>query len=138
MGIVYEAEQDHPRRHVALKILKSGLPSPDLLWRFEHEAEILGRLQHPGIAQTYEAGTADTGWGSQPYFAMELIRGAPLLDYVATRQLNTRQRLELMAKICEGVHHAHQVGIIHRDLKPGNILVEETGQPKILDSGLRA
>ena len=136
MGIVYEAEQDHPRRRVALKVLKSGLPNPDLLWRFEHEAEILGRLQHPGIARIYEAGTADSDWGSQPYFAMELIRGAPLLDYIDAHHLNTRQRLELIAKICEAVQYAHQVGIIHRDLKPGNILVEESGQPKVLDFGV--
>ncbi len=75
MGAVYEAEQEQPRRTVALKVIKAGAASPALLWRFEQEAEALGRLQHPGIAQIYEAGTADTGLGPQPYFAMEFIRG---------------------------------------------------------------
>src|SRR5580658_3738389 len=136
MGVVYEAEQEQPRRKVALKVVKSGLGDPKLIRRFEQEALALGRLQHPGIAQIYEAGTADNGFGPQPYFAMEFIRGQPLLEYAAAHKLNTRQRLELMAKICEAVHHAHQRGIIHRDLKPGNILVDETGQPKILDFGV--
>jgi hypothetical protein len=76
MGAVYEAEQDQPRRTVALKVIKPGLASPELLRRFAQEAQALGRLQHPGIAQIYDAGTADTGFGSQPYFAMEFIRGA--------------------------------------------------------------
>ena len=134
MGAVYEAEQEQPRRIVALKIIKPGLASPDLLRRFEQEAHALGRLQHPGIAQIYEAGTADTGLGAQPYFAMEFIRGPSLRDY--GHQINKRQRLELMAKIADAVHHAHQRGLIHRDLKPGNILVDESGQPKILDFGV--
>src|SRR5262245_11150900 len=81
MGAVYEAEQDHPRRIVALKIIKPGLSSAVLLRRFEAESQALGRLQHPGIAQIYEAGTADTGFGPQPYFAMELIRGKTLKEY---------------------------------------------------------
>jgi tetratricopeptide (TPR) repeat protein len=136
MGIVYEAEQEHPRRKVALKVIKSGLGDPKLVRRFEQEALALGRLQHPGIAQIYEAGTAENGFGPRPYFAMELIRGRPLLEYADAHRLSTRQRLDLMARICEAVHHAHQRGIIHRDLKPGNILVDETGQPKILDFGV--
>jgi len=136
MGAVYEAEQEHPRRVVALKVIKPGLVSPELLRRFEHEVRALGRLQHPGIAQIYEAGTADSGFGPQPYFAMEFIRGRPLLEYAGQQQLKTRERLELMMRICEAVHHAHQRGLIHRDLKPGNILVDETGQPKILDFGV--
>ena len=137
MGTVYEAEQDHPRRKVALKVLKYGLPSPDVLWRFEQEAEVLGRLQHPGIARIYEAGQAETGRGvAQPYFAMELVHGVPLLEYAQAHHLNTRQRLELMVKVSEAVQHAHQLGVIHRDLKPANILVEESGQPKILDFGV--
>ena len=136
MGAVYEAEQDQPRRTVALKVIKPGLANPELLRRFAQETQALGRLQHPGIAQIYDAGTADAGYGPQPYFAMELVRGQALGDYAASRQLNTRQRLELMVKICEAVHHAHQRGLIHRDLKPGNILVDETGQPKILDFGV--
>ncbi len=136
MGVVYEAEQDHPRRTVALKLLKAGLARPELLRRFERESEALGRLQHPGIAQIFEAGTADTDLGRQPYFAMELVRGLPLLEYAKSQALNTRQRLELMARICDAVQHAHQRGIIHRDLKPNNIPVDQSGQPKILDFGV--
>lgn len=136
MGTVYEAEQDHPRRTVALKVIRPGLTSPELLRRFERESQALGRLQHPGIAQIYEAGTADTGFGPQPYFAMEFIRGERLREYADAHQLTTRQRLELFARICDAVEHAHQRGLIHRDLKPGNILVDEIGQPKILDFGV--
>jgi tetratricopeptide (TPR) repeat protein len=136
MGSVYEAEQEHPRRTVALKVIKPGLASPALLRRFDQEAEALGRLQHPGIAQIYEAGTADTGFGPQPYFAMELIRGVSLKEYARERGLSTRQRVEMMGKVCDAVQHAHQKGLIHRDLKPANILVDETGQPKIVDFGV--
>jgi tetratricopeptide (TPR) repeat protein/predicted Ser/Thr protein kinase len=136
MGAVYEAEQASPRRVVALKVIKAGLASPELVRRFKQESQALGRLQHPGIAQIYEAGTADTRFGPQPFFAMELVRGEPLLQYAESHHLRTRERLELMARICEAVHHAHQRGIIHRDLKPGNILVDETGQPRILDFGV--
>jgi non-specific serine/threonine protein kinase/serine/threonine-protein kinase len=136
MGAVYEAEQDSPRRTVALKIIKPAKASPDLLRRFEQESQALGRLQHPGIAQIYEAGTLDLGFGPQPYFAMEFIRGLSPRNYAEAHHLNTRERLQIMAKICDGVHHAHQRGLIHRDLKPGNILVDESGQPKILDFGV--
>jgi tetratricopeptide (TPR) repeat protein len=136
MGTVYEAEQEQPRRVVALKIIRPGLTTPERLRRFKHESQALGRLQHPGIAQIYEANTADTGYGPQPYFAMELIRGVSLDRYAETHLLSTRQKLALMAKICEAVQHAHERGLIHRDLKPGNILIDETGQPKILDFGV--
>jgi len=136
MGVVYEAEQEQPRRTVALKVIKPGLATPELLRRFEQEAEALGRLQHPGIAQIYEAGTAEMGYGPQPYFAMEFIRGSSFREYAEEHHLNTRQRLEILAKVAEAVHHAHQRGLIHRDLKPGNILVDQTGQPKILDFGV--
>jgi len=136
MGAVYEAEQDQPRRTVALKVIKPGLASPELLRRFAQESQALGRLQHPGIAQIYDAGTADTGHGPQPYFAMEFIRGEGLREYAESCHLNTRQRLEIVVKVCDAVHHAHQRGLIHRDLKPGNIIVDETGQPKILDFGV--
>src|SRR5580658_2234685 len=136
MGTVYEAEQDDPRRIVALKVIRPGLATPERLRRFRHESQALGRLQHPGIAQIYDAGAADTGFGPQPYFAMELVRGESLDGYVETHPLNTREKLALMARICEAVQHAHLRGLIHRDLKPGNILVDETGQPKILDFGV--
>lgn len=136
MGAVYEAEQDQPRRRVALKVIKAAWASPTTLQRFELESEALGRLHHVGIAQIYEAGTAETPFGVQPFFAMELIRGKPLVEYAEEQRLNMRQRLALMIQVCEAAHHAHQRGIIHRDLKPGNILVDESGQPKILDFGL--
>lgn len=136
MGTVYEAEQENPRRSVALKIIKADRVSAESLRRFEHEAQILGRLQHPGIAQIFQAGTADTGYGPQPYFAMELIRGQRLKSFVEQQGLGIRQQLELIAVICDAVHHAHQNGVVHRDLKPANILVTETGQPKILDFGV--
>jgi eukaryotic-like serine/threonine-protein kinase len=136
MGSVYLAEQENPHRIVALKVIKPGFVSADLLRRFEQEGNALGRLQHPGIAQIYEAGMADSGFGPQPYFAMEYIAGQTLIEYVEEQRLDVRARLELMAKVCDAMNHAHQRGIIHRDLKPGNILVDETGQPKILDFGV--
>ena len=136
MGTVYEAEQDHPRRSVALKLIRPGIAQQELLRRFEHEAEVLGRLQHPGIAQIFEAGMADTGSGPQPFFAMELVDGLPLSEYAAAQKLAVRARLELFIKVCAAVEHAHQKGVIHRDLKPANILVTEDGQPKILDFGV--
>jgi tetratricopeptide (TPR) repeat protein len=136
MGVVYEAQQDEPRRVVALKVIRPGVASTDVLRRFRQESQALGRLQHSGIAQIYEAGSADTAYGPQPYFAMELVAGEPLTAYASRRGLSIRQRLELMIRICEAVNHAHQRGLIHRDLKPGNILVTEDGQPKILDFGV--
>jgi tetratricopeptide (TPR) repeat protein len=136
MGAVYEAVQENPRRVVALKVLRPGLASKEYLRRFAHEAQILGRLQHPGIAQIHEAGSAVTDVGEQPYFAMELVDGQPLTQFATARELDVRQRVELMVKICEAVHHAHQKGVIHRDLKPANILVEPSGQPKVLDFGV--
>jgi WD40 repeat protein/predicted Ser/Thr protein kinase len=133
MGAVYEAEQDSPRRVVALKVVLPGLASPALRKRFAHEAQILGRLHHPGIAQVYEAGLADDG---QPFFAMEFIRGLALDEYARLRSLTLPARVELLARICDAVQHAHDQGVIHRDLKPANILVEETGQPRVLDFGV--
>ncbi len=141
MGTVYEAEQSNPRRTIALKVIRPGIASEQVLRRFRFEAAVLGRLQHPGIAQIYQAGTAtvrltDGRTVEQPFFAMEYIRGRPLDEYAAARGLGTRARLGLLARICDAVHHAHQKGVIHRDLKPGNILVDERGQPKILDFGV--
>lgn len=136
MGVVYLAEQDSPRRLVALKVIRADVATHAALRRFEHEAEILGRLQHPGIAAIFEAGTADFGSGLQPYFAMELVRGRHILEHAGSERLDNRQRLELMAKVCDAVQHAHQKGIVHRDLKPANILVDDSGQPKVLDFGV--
>jgi serine/threonine protein kinase len=136
MGAVYEAEQEEPRRVVALKVIRLGLATPERLRRFRQESQALARLQHPGIAQIYESGMADTGFGPQPYFAMELIRGLPLQEYTEVRRLDVKQKLAMTARICDAAHHAHQRGLIHRDLKPGNILVDELGQPKILDFGV--
>jgi eukaryotic-like serine/threonine-protein kinase len=136
MGAVYEAEQENPRRPVALKVIRCGVPTAELQRRFERESQILGRLHHPGIAQIYEAGTAETDLGPLPYFAMEFVRGQLLAEYVEAQHLNLRQKLELMLKIFDAVHHAHQQGVIHRDLKPANVLVDNMCQPKILDFGL--
>ncbi|MBN2446651.1 MAG: protein kinase [Phycisphaerae bacterium] len=136
MGVVYEAEQEHPRRSVALKLMRPGLVSGEAARRFQLEAELLGRLQHPGIAQIYEAGTARTAGGERPYFVMEYVRGQTLREHVETRRLGIRQRLTLFADIADAVEHAHRKGIIHRDLKPGNMLVSEEGQPKVLDFGV--
>ena len=97
---------------------------------------MLGQLHHSGIAQVYEAGTADTDFGVQPFFAMEFIDGRPLNAFAAEKRLTVRQRLRLFVKVCRAVQHAHQSGIIHRDLKPGNILVDNAGEPKILDFGI--
>jgi predicted Ser/Thr protein kinase/tetratricopeptide (TPR) repeat protein len=133
MGTVYEAEQDNPRRTVALKVIRPGFALDFLLKRFAREAQILGRLHHPGIAQVYDAGVIE---GGQPYFAMELIAGVPLDRYAHEQDLDTRGRLELVARVCDAVQHAHERGVIHRDLKPGNILVEASGQPRVLDFGL--
>ncbi len=151
MGTVYLAEQGNPRRRVALKMIRAGIMSHGMLRRFQFEADVLGRLQHPGIAQIYEAGEVDTPAGPQPYFAMEYVDGIELREYAKRCELGTRARLELLARVCDAVHHAHQRGIVHRDLKPDNVIVvQETavtaaggaaefaqlGQPKVLDFGV--
>lgn len=140
MGSVFEARQDNPRRSVAIKVIRAPLASPDSVRRFEYEAAILGRLQHPGIAHVYDAGLSEapeTGGRAarRPYFAMELIAGVPLHEFVRTAP-DIRVRLELFTQICDAVGHAHQKGVVHRDLKPANILVTADGLPKILDFGV--
>ncbi len=137
MGTVYEAMQEQPRRRVAVKMMKRGITSKSALRRFEFESQLLGRLRHPGIAQVYEAGTHDDGSGGVPYFAMEYISSArSLTQYVQEKKFSTRERLVLFAKVCDAVQHGHLKGIVHRDLKPDNILVDSSGQPKIIDFGV--
>jgi tetratricopeptide (TPR) repeat protein/predicted Ser/Thr protein kinase len=136
MGVVFLAQQEHPTRMVALKVILTGALSPRTLRRFEHEGEMLARLQHVGIAQIYQAGTYATDQGVLPYFAMEYVEGERLDLYARQHTLSIRARLELAVKIADAVEHAHQKGVIHRDLKPGNILVTPEGQPKILDFGV--
>jgi len=127
MGVVFEAEQDTPRRRVALKVIRAGVLSESALRRFAREVQVLGRLEHPGIARIYDAGTHTAATGEPiPFFAMELIEGAPVDEFVRRHALSARDTLELLANIADALQHAHSKGVIHRDLKPGNILVEET------------
>jgi len=134
MGVVYLAQQDNPKRDVAVKVVRSGVMSRELRRRFDLEAAVLARLQHPGIAQIIEAGLHDDGAGGRPYFAMEYINGVPLNDFA--RDLALPERLRLFVRVCDAVQHAHQRGVVHRDLKPGNILVTGSGDPKVLDFGV--
>ena len=139
MGVVYLGVQESPQRMVALKALKPGIASAETLRRFEHEAQILGWLQHPGIAQIYEANMDTADKGARPFISMEYIQGKPLTDYVNSftdPPFSFRDRLKLFVKICDAVAYAHQQVIIHRDLKPSNILIDESGQPKVLDFGV--
>lgn len=136
MGVVYEAEQERPKRRVALKLIRPGFVTPSIIRRFEREADALGRLKHPGIAQVYEARIADINGRRTPYLVMELVEGVGLLQHARSAKLDTRGRLEIAAKLCDAVEHAHQRGVIHRDLKPANIIVDASGQPKILDFGV--
>ena len=147
MGTVYEAEQESPRRLVALKILRLGVMSRTAMRRFDYEVAVLAHLRHPGIAQIYEAGTHDEGSGAVPFFAMELICDAkPITHFVQDEGLSICARLELFALACDAVHYGHQKGVIHRDLKPENILVgTESGggsvsspraQVKVIDFGI--
>ncbi|MCW5769167.1 MAG: protein kinase [Phycisphaeraceae bacterium] len=135
-GAVYEAEQTSPRRAVALKALRPGRTSHRALRRLEFEAQVLARLQHPAIAQVFEAGVADSEHPDQAFIAMELVRGVSLTAHARLKKLGLSERLNLFLEICAGVAHAHQRGIIHRDLKPANILVDEAGRPRILDFGV--
>lgn len=141
MGSVYLARQGKPARTVALKVIRRGLSSRSLVRRFEAEAEVLGRLQHPGIAQIFEAGEAVVdGRGSpHPFIAMEHVDGPTITEFAERHRLDVKQCMDLLARVCDAVHHAHQRGVIHRDIKPRNILVDshaEPPQPKVLDFGV--
>ncbi|MFC1765649.1 protein kinase [Planctomycetota bacterium] len=136
MGLVYLAEQQEPKRKVALKIVKLGMDTKQVVARFEAERQTLALLEHPNIAHVFDAGTTETG---RPYFVMEYVEGRSITKYCDEQTLSIEQRLELFQQVCEGVHHAHQKGIIHRDLKPSNILVSVHGDravPKIIDFGI--
>ncbi|MFT7678706.1 MAG: formylglycine-generating enzyme required for sulfatase activity/predicted Ser/Thr protein kinase [Planctomycetota bacterium] len=136
MGVVYEAVQEEPQRTVALKVLRFGLASKAARRRFAYEVEILASLQHPRIAKVLQAGTAKMPQGEFPYFAMEVVRGEPLIASALRRKLDLGRRLTLFNKICSAVQHAHNRGVVHRDLKPSNILVDDEGEPHVLDFGV--
>jgi non-specific serine/threonine protein kinase/serine/threonine-protein kinase len=137
MGEVYEAEQERPvRRKVALKLIKLGMDSKQVVARFESERQALALMSHPSIAKVFDAGVTEQG---RPYFALEHVKGEPITVYCDKHRLSTAERLQLFVQICDGVQHAHQKGIIHRDLKPSNVLVElADGKPvpKIIDFGV--
>ncbi len=136
-GIVWKAEQETPvRRVVALKILKLGMDTQEVVRRFEAERQALALMDHPGIAKVLDAGATE---GGRPFFVMDLVRGTPITRFCDDHRLSTRKRIELVLRVCEAVQHAHQKGIIHRDLKPGNVLViEHEGRflPKVIDFGV--
>jgi len=137
MGVVYLAEQEKPvRRRVALKIIKPGMDTEQVVTRFEAERQALALMDHPSIARVLDAGTTDTG---RPYFVMELVKGVPITDYCDTVHLTPKERLELFIPVCQAIQHAHQKGIIHRDVKPSNVLVtmqDGKPMPKIIDFGV--
>ncbi|MEM8710649.1 MAG: serine/threonine-protein kinase [Planctomycetota bacterium] len=152
MGTVYEALQDHPRRRVAIKVVRADLANAKLIKRFRREVGVLGHLHHPSIAQIYDAGTArsEVGGSGLPYLVMEFVPGDPLITHARTHDLDQTERIKLVITICSAVQHAHDQGVIHRDLKPANVLVrpadsrEDSGRlkargeahPVVLDFGL--
>lgn len=128
MGAVYVAKQSEPvKRQVAVKLVHASLRTPVALARFTAERQAMARLSHPNVAQLYEAGTTSDGF---PYFAMEYLPGATLLQYCNQNRLSIAQRVALFMQVCHGVQHAHQKGLIHRDLKPSNLLVAESRWPR--------
>jgi len=137
MGVVYMAEQREPvRRKVALKVIKPGMDTKEVVARFEAERQALALMDHPNIAKVHDGGATASG---RPYFVMELVHGIPFTQYCDESQLTTRERLELFVQVCQAVQHAHQKGIIHRDIKPTNVMVtlhDHLAVPKIIDFGI--
>src|SRR6516225_7297579 len=137
MGQVWLAEQKEPvRRRVALKVVKAGMNSREVIARFESERQALALMDHPAIAKVFDAGSTREG---APYFVMEYVAGFPITTYCDNHRMSLRKRLELFVQVCEGVQHAHQKAIIHHDLKPSNVLVTEVNgraAPKIIDFGV--
>ena len=137
MGVVFMAEQTEPiQRTVALKIIKPGMDTRQVIARFEAERQAVAMMDHPNIAKVLDAGTTDSG---RPYFVMELVKGVPITKYCDEKHLPLRARLELFVQVCQAVQHAHQKGIIHRDIKPNNVLVAEYDNravPKVIDFGV--
>jgi eukaryotic-like serine/threonine-protein kinase len=136
-GVVYMAEQQHPvRRKVAVKVIKAGMDSRQVIARFEAERQALAMMDHPNIAKVLDGGATDSG---RPYFVMELVHGVSITDYCDHKRLAPRERLELFVLVCQAVQHAHQKGIIHRDLKPSNVMVtvqDDKPVPKVIDFGV--
>ena len=136
-GVVYMAEQEQPvRRRVALKVIKLGMDTRNVIARFEAERQALAMMDHPNIARVLDAGATDAG---RPFFVMELVNGVKITEYCDQNQLGLQQRLELFIQICHAIQHAHQKGIIHRDIKPSNILVtlhDGVPVPKVIDFGI--
>jgi serine/threonine protein kinase len=136
-GVVYMAEQQEPvRRRVALKVIKLGMDTRQVIARFEAERQALALMDHPNIAKVFDAGATETG---RPFFVMELVRGVKITDYCDENQLHTAERLELFIQVCQAIQHAHQKGVIHRDIKPSNILVtvnDGVAVPKVIDFGV--
>jgi len=137
MAVVYMAEQEKPiRRKVALKIIKLGMDTKQVIARFEAERQALALMDHPSIAKVLDAGATETG---RPYFAMELVKGVSITEYCDQNNLSTKDRLGLFIQVCKAVQHAHQKGIIHRDIKPTNVMVTQRDGipvPKIIDFGI--
>ena len=136
-GMVYMAEQAEPiRRRVALKIIKPGMDTKQVIARFEAERQALALMDHPNIAKVLDAGATETG---RPYFVMELVKGVPITDYCDSNNLSTLERLKLFINVCKAVQHAHQKGIIHRDIKPSNVMItlhDGVPVPKVIDFGV--
>ena len=137
MAVVYMAEQEQPLcRKVALKLIKLGMDSKNVIARFEAERQALAMMDHPNIAKVFDAGATDTG---RLYFVMELVRGVSMTEFCNQEKLSLSARLDLFLEVCNAVQHAHQRGIIHRDLKPSNIMVtmhDDKAVPKVIDFGI--